>query len=82
MGILSDSKLAPLQTVDSYGGPTKNVQQLCANPKLFNKELVMNVLHDVLSWGSPIGTSLFLFFLASGGGIFFWGVSHLSLIHI
>ena len=37
----------------------------------------MEVLYDVLSWGSPIGISLFLFFMASGAGIFFWGISHL-----
>ena len=38
----------------------------------------MDVLNHALSWGSPIGISLFLFFSASGGGIFFWGVSHLQ----
>ncbi len=26
----------------------------------------MEVLYDVLSWGSPIGISLFLFLMASG----------------
>jgi hypothetical protein len=38
----------------------------------------MDALCGVLSWGSPIGISLFLFLLASGGGIFFWGVSRLQ----
>lgn len=38
----------------------------------------MEVLYDVLSWGSPIGISLFLFFMASGAGILFWGISHLQ----
>lgn len=37
----------------------------------------MEVLSEVLSWGSPLGISLFLFFSASGAGIFFWGISHL-----
>ena len=37
----------------------------------------MDVLYTVLSWGSPIGISLFIFFSASGAGIFFWGLSHL-----
>lgn len=32
----------------------------------------------ILHWGSPLGTGLFLFLLAAGGGIFFWGVSHLN----
>ena len=38
----------------------------------------MEVLYHVLSWGSPIGISLFIFFLMSGMGIFFWGVSQLA----
>lgn len=38
----------------------------------------MQVLYDVLSWGSPVGISLFIFFSASGAGIFFWGISRLS----
>jgi hypothetical protein len=38
----------------------------------------MDALYNVLSWGSPIGISLFLFFMASGAGIFFWGISHLT----
>lgn len=37
----------------------------------------MDALYNILSWGSPIGISLFLFFMASGAGIFFWGISHL-----
>ncbi len=37
----------------------------------------MEVLYDVLSWGSPIGISLFMFLMASGAGIFMWGYSHL-----
>ncbi|MBE2238309.1 MAG: hypothetical protein IAE81_10990 [Caldilineaceae bacterium] len=37
----------------------------------------MEALYAILSWGSPLGTSLFIFFLASGAGIFFWGFSHL-----
>lgn len=36
----------------------------------------MEVLHEVLSWGSPLGISLFIFFSASGAGILFWGISH------
>ncbi|MFK7803388.1 MAG: hypothetical protein AB8G95_17265 [Anaerolineae bacterium] len=37
----------------------------------------MDVLNHALSWGSPVGISLFIFFLMSGMGIFFWGVSQL-----
>ena len=37
----------------------------------------MEVLYEVLSWGSPLGISLFTFFSASGAGIFFWGISRL-----
>ena len=37
----------------------------------------MDVLYTVLSWGSPLGIALFIFFSASGAGIFFWGLSHL-----
>ncbi|MFZ1397182.1 MAG: hypothetical protein WAS33_09815 [Candidatus Promineifilaceae bacterium] len=37
----------------------------------------MEVLYEVLSWGSPIGISLFIFLMASGAGIFMWGISHL-----
>ena len=37
----------------------------------------MDVLYHIFSWSSPIGISLFLFFMASGAGIFFWGISHL-----
>ncbi len=37
----------------------------------------MEVLYAVLSWGSPLGISLFIFFSASGAGIFLWGISHL-----
>ena len=38
----------------------------------------MENLFIILSWGSPLGIGLFFFFSASGLGIFFWGVSHLS----
>jgi len=38
----------------------------------------MENLIYILSWGSPIGIGLFLFLLAAGGGIFFWGVSCLN----
>jgi hypothetical protein len=37
----------------------------------------MEVLYDVLSWGSPVGISLFMFFSASGAGILLWGFSRL-----
>ena len=37
----------------------------------------MDVLYNVLSWGSPVGISLFIFFSASGAGILFWGISRL-----
>lgn len=37
----------------------------------------MEALTYILSWGSPVGLALFLFLLASGAGIFFWGISHL-----
>jgi hypothetical protein len=40
----------------------------------------MEVLYDVLSWGSPLGISLFIFFSASGAGIFLWGLSRISKI--
>jgi hypothetical protein len=36
-----------------------------------------NIVH-ILSWGSPLGIGLFMFLLAAGAGIFFWGVSHLN----
>lgn len=35
----------------------------------------MEVLREVLSWGSPLGIALFIFFSASGAGILFWGLS-------
>jgi hypothetical protein len=38
----------------------------------------MDVLYNVLSWGSPVGISLFFLFSGIGAGIFFWGISHLS----
>ena len=36
----------------------------------------MEVLRDILHWGSPLGVALFLFISASGAAIFFWGLSH------
>jgi len=36
----------------------------------------MEVLYDILSWGSPIGIGLFLFSMSAGAGILFWGISH------
>ena len=39
----------------------------------------MDVLYNVLSWGSPVGISLFFFFSGIGAGIFFWGISHLPI---
>ncbi len=36
----------------------------------------MEVLYAILSWGSPLGISLFMFFMASGAGTFLWGISH------
>ena len=36
----------------------------------------MEVLYGILSWGSPLGLALFFFFLGSGAGILFWGLSH------
>jgi hypothetical protein len=41
----------------------------------------MDMLYAVLSWGSPLGIGLFLFLSASGTGIFFWGISHLSKVN-
>ena len=38
----------------------------------------MDVLYSVLSWGSPVGISLFFLFSGIGAGIFFWGISQLS----
>jgi hypothetical protein len=38
----------------------------------------MEVLADIINWGSPLGIGLFLFFLGTGAGVFFWGVSHLN----
>jgi hypothetical protein len=38
----------------------------------------MENLIYILGWGTPVGIGLFLFLLAAGGGIFFWGVSHLN----
>jgi len=40
----------------------------------------MDVLYTGLSWGSPVGLSLFFFFSGIGAGVFFWGISHLSVI--
>lgn len=31
---------------------------------------------EVMSWGSPVGISLFFFFSGTGAGVFFWGISH------
>jgi hypothetical protein len=42
------------------------------------KETVMEVLNQVLSWGSPLGIGLFMFLMTAGSGIFFWGLSHLN----
>lgn len=36
----------------------------------------MEVLNEIISWGSPLGLALFFFFSGSGAGIFFWGFSH------
>lgn len=38
----------------------------------------MEVFNSVLSWGSPVGISLFIFFSAAGTGILFWGISRLQ----
>jgi len=38
----------------------------------------MEVWYHILSWGSPLGLALFIFFSACGAGIFFWGLSHLN----
>jgi len=38
----------------------------------------MEVLAGILSWGSPLGISLFFFFSGIGAGAFFWGISRLS----
>jgi hypothetical protein len=38
----------------------------------------MENLIYILGWGTPVGIGLFLFLLAAGGGIFFWGVSQLN----
>lgn len=37
----------------------------------------MDILYDVLSWGSPVGVSQVVFFSASGAGILLWGISRL-----
>lgn len=31
-----------------------------------------------LSWGSPVGISLFFFFSGAGAGIFFWGIGQFN----
>ena len=36
----------------------------------------MEVLYEIVSWGSPLGLALFFFFSGVGAGIFFWGFSH------
>lgn len=33
---------------------------------------------EILSWGSPLGIGLLIFFSTSGTGILFWGIAHLS----
>lgn len=38
----------------------------------------MEGLYQVLSWGTPLCISLFLFFSAADAGIFFWGISCLQ----
>lgn len=35
----------------------------------------MGALYYIFSWGSPLGIGMFLFLMASGAGIFFWGLS-------
>ena len=36
----------------------------------------MEALPEMVSWGSPLGISLFFFFSGVGVGVFFWGLSH------
>lgn len=42
------------------------------------KELVMEVLNEIASWGSPVGLGLLSFFSLVGTGVFFWGLSHFN----
>jgi hypothetical protein len=35
----------------------------------------VEVLGEVMSWGSPLGISLFFFFSSSGAGVLLWGIS-------
>ena len=35
----------------------------------------MDALYGILSWGSPIGISLFFFISCAGVGLLFWGLS-------
>lgn len=36
----------------------------------------MQVLSELISWGSPLGLALFFSSTGLGAGIFFWGFSH------
>lgn len=38
----------------------------------------MDVLADIINWGTPLGLGLFGFLWSVGAGVFFWGVSHLN----
>ncbi len=38
----------------------------------------MEALAYMLSWGSPVGLGLFLFFLLAGMGVFFLGAARLN----
>jgi hypothetical protein len=38
----------------------------------------MEGLWSPLMWGTPVGLGLFIFFVAVGMGVFFWGLSRLS----
>ena len=38
----------------------------------------MEALWSPDMWGTPVGLGIFMFLLASGMGVFFWGVSKLT----
>jgi hypothetical protein len=56
------------------GGACSGTDDIGTLPYPQKKEIFMEFV-EVLSWGSPVGISLFFFFSGTGAGVFFWGVS-------
>lgn len=56
------------------GGACSGTDDIGTLPYSQKKKIFMEVV-EALSWGSPVGISLFFFFSGTGAGVFFWGVS-------